>query len=80
MLVEQGRLVIDGLGRATRYRLPAEKGVEPEAGFYPPLSADGQAIRDAVRAPQQQREPVSYQRDFLDAYRPNETFYLPAVC
>src|SRR5690606_17304831 len=43
-----------------------------------PVSANGVAIRNAVRASIQKRHPVGYQRAWLDAYRPNETFYLPA--
>ena len=35
-------------------------------------------IRDAVRQPVQGRQPVGYNRAFLDGYRPNETFYLPS--
>jgi hypothetical protein len=35
-------------------------------------------MKQAVRAPIQNRRPVGYQRDFLNDYRPNETFYLPA--
>ena len=42
-----------------------------------PVSAEGEAIRRAVRAPIQDRRPVGYDRTFLDRYRPNETFYLP---
>ena len=42
-----------------------------------PISAEGEAIRRAVRAPIQDRRPVGYDRTFLDRYRPNETFYLP---
>jgi hypothetical protein len=40
--------------------------------------AGGKAIKQAVRAPIQDRQPVGYQRDFLDDYRPNVTWYLPA--
>ncbi|MFT4176981.1 MAG: Fic family protein [Luteolibacter sp.] len=41
------------------------------------LSPDGRAIRDAVNRPLFDRIPVPYKHEFLDAYRPNETFYLP---
>ena len=41
-------------------------------------SPEGQEIRQAVRAPIQNRRPVGYRRDFLDHYRPNVTYYLPA--
>lgn len=41
-----------------------------------PLSPDGNMVQTWVRAPITQRRPVGYIREFLDAYRPNETFYL----
>ena len=44
---------------------------------YPPLSPEGLELQRLHSRPMGQRKPVSYQRDFLDAYRPNETFYLP---
>lgn len=76
LLVAQGRLGCEGQGRATRYLVPAPQAAPAGIDFYPPLSADGRIIRDAVRLPLPQRRPVGYQRDFLDAYRPNETSYL----
>jgi Fic/DOC family len=40
-------------------------------------SATGREVFDQVSRPLQERKRVSYVRGFLDAYRPNETFYLP---
>ena len=48
-----------------------------EAELYVPLSPEGAAIRDKVRLPLMHRRPVGYQRDFLMAYEPGFTFYLP---
>ena len=42
------------------------------------VSPEAAAVRDAVRAPRHLRRPVGYNREWLEAYRPNETFYLPA--
>lgn len=42
-----------------------------------PISTEGQKIRAYVRLPPIQRKPVGYNRDFLDAYQANQTFYLP---
>lgn len=91
LLIEQKRLLAEGQGKGRRYRLPADnivsgstgaqltvKGHGPDAAGYPPISAQADTIKQAVRAPIQQRYPVGYQRHFLDGYRPNETFYLPA--
>lgn len=51
--------------------------VAAEAELYVPLSPEGAAIRDQVRLALMYRRPVGYQRDFLQAYQPGETFYLP---
>jgi hypothetical protein len=42
------------------------------------VSPEAAVIRDAVLAPQHLRRPAGYHRAWLEAYRPNETFYLPA--
>jgi Fic/DOC family len=87
-LVRQGKLQIAGRGRASRYRLPriaegrgeatVEVIVEGRGELRIPLSPDGEAIEKLVREPLQNRRPVGYNREFLDAYRPNETYYLSA--
>lgn len=48
-----------------------------EAETYIPLSDAGREIYDYIRQPIQRRKPVGYNREFLESYRPNETFYLP---
>ena len=80
LLVEQKRLSAEGRGRATRYRLPASEPPDlPTPGDSAiPVSAEGDAIRRSIAAPIQRRSPVGYNRAFLEAYRPNQTFYLPA--
>jgi hypothetical protein len=91
LLVEQKRLIAEGQRKGRRYRLPpgdvtvrgkpaelAITGYPAQVEIYPPISPEAEAIKQAVRAPVQERQPVSYQRDFLDDYRPNETHYLPA--
>lgn len=82
-LVGQGRLRKEGQARSTRYLLPVQAA--PEAADAAPgdvslpLSDEARAIDIAVRQPVQHRTPVGYQRSFLDSYRPNTTFYLPAA-
>ena len=88
LLVEQQRLTVVGRGRGSRYRLPAITGTAQirEAGdtlqargeVYVPISTEAERIKQAVRAPMQSRNPASYNRAFLDGYRPNETYYLSA--
>ncbi len=86
LLVEQKRLTVKGRARASRYRLPViignVNGVFPSlradmrGEVYLPISPEGDAIRQAVREPIQNRRPVGYNRAFLDSYHPNDTFYL----
>ena len=90
VLVDQGRLQQEGQARASRYGLPENKGrvipldftdsiaVGDQLEVRLPISAEGRAIRQRIRAPIQNRRPVGYQRDFLEGYRPNVTCYLPA--
>ncbi len=86
LLVEQNRLTIEGRARASRYQLPkiaaevtgtllALKG-EMHGEVYVPLSPEGEEIKHTVRQPIQNRSPVGYNRDYLDSYHPNSTFYL----
>jgi hypothetical protein len=75
-LVDAGRLRLTGDGRAARYHLGGEAIPEPEAADVVPLSPEGQALLAYVRQPVTARQPVGYDRAFLDGYRPNETFYL----
>lgn len=85
-LVAEERLLVEGRGSGTRYRVlrrtqftdSAVPGIPPAVETYIPVSAAGESIKQAIRAPIQNRQPVGYVREFLDAYRPNETFYLPA--
>lgn len=91
LLTEQKRLTVEGRGRASRYRITRhDVELRPEAGsvsfnsnapqveIYIPVSLEGASIKQAVGEPIQNRNPVGYNRAFLDAYRPNETFYLSA--
>ena len=83
-LVDDGRLIREGGDRAARYRTPDPTAVraildpEPPAEPAVALSREGKRIRAHIRQPVAARAPVGYKRNFLDAYRPGETFYLPA--
>lgn len=88
-LVEQQRLNLHGDGRARRYNLRINANVAitgvaaiAEAGVvtaesYVPISAGGESIKQSVRRPIHERHLVSYNQEFLDAYRPNNSYYLP---
>jgi hypothetical protein len=49
---------------------------QAQAEILIPLSLDAKQIEAHVRQPLQKRTPVGYNRDFLDDYRPNVSFYL----
>lgn len=76
-LVEAGRLHMSGNRRAARYH--AGPHSEANAGDIVPLSPQGRLALAYVRQPVAARAPVGYDRAFLEAYRPNETFYLSLV-
>ncbi len=78
-LEKTGRILIAGVGRATRY-LPvvaAEKSTEADGGIF--LSADAKEVLSRISRPLSARPPVGYQRKFTDSYQPNATWYLPAA-
>ncbi|WP_026289596.1 Fic family protein [Thioalkalivibrio sulfidiphilus] len=81
-LVAEGRIRPLGAGRARRY-IAAAKPLAPSVtgdDVFPqhiPLSADSRDILAYVHQPLTARKPVGYQRDFLSAYEPNQTWYLP---
>lgn len=78
-LIASGELVSSGKGRATRYELAKVAPVSnPDAinSELLPLSGQAREIRQYVSQPQQKRQPVGYNRSFLDNYQPNSSSYL----
>ncbi len=85
-LVDSERLSMEGSGRWARYRMPRLLTITAYAAVAEdsktgnlvgmPLSNAGAEIWDYVRQPIGARQPVGYDRSFLDSYRPNETYYL----
>lgn len=74
-----------GSGKGTRYRLAAGPGAtgQPPATQRDELIATQTApeiaeVRALIRRPREIRKYVTYNADFLYAYVPGETFYLPA--
>jgi hypothetical protein len=84
--VSEKRVTIEGERRWAKYRLPLrqqkqapvapEETAEREAEASLPLSSSSKEIRQYLRQPLTARKPVGYRREFLDQYRPNDTFYL----
>ena len=90
-LVDAGRLVKKGDDRWAKYHLPAtapektpattEMSTAPPAAVVDeeaavPLSPASKGIRKYLSQVVTARKPVGYKREFLESYRPNETFYL----
>lgn len=82
-LIENGQIIATGEGRARRYfgvrTQTGDNTLAARPGNFPnfiPVSADSQDILAYIDQPLEARRPVGYQRDFLDGYRPNETWYL----
>jgi hypothetical protein len=84
-LVDAGRLVKQGEGRAAKYCMPetpqAQVADSPAARAgaeeaIVPLSTASAAIRRYLRQSLGARKPAGYNREFLDSYRPNASFYL----
>ena len=89
--VAGGDIVAVGQARARRYVASAQAAnanrasganrVEGTADHFPatiPLSADSRDVLAYVDQPLAARKPVGYQREFLESYQPNVTWYLPA--
>ena len=87
-LVKAKRLSIEGESIALVYkvalgRVVAHTGVAAAGSadwvwgeLYVSVSPEGARIRDQVRGPLMHRRPIGYQRQFLEAYQPGQTFYL----
>lgn len=78
-LVDQKKLVAVGEARARRYLASQDTGTAAEEDTFPsyiPLSANSRDVLAYIDQPLEARKPVGYQRDFLDAYVPNQTWYL----
>ena len=54
----------------------AKAGDMVHAEILIPLSSEAKEVEAKVRQPLVLRQPVGYNRAFLDSYRPNETYYL----
>ena len=88
-LLAEGRIIAIGEGRSRCYQVPDASTLKPDAfqsdGLKTdnvpaviPLSADSRDILIYIEQPVEARHPVGYQREFLDDYQLNKTFYLSA--
>ncbi len=81
-LVKMGIIRVEGLGRSSKYVINENLDntaleAEPlQKASIIPLSQEGKALQRLISVPIQLRQHVSYRREFLDSYEPNQTFYL----
>ncbi len=93
-LAKTGRLERHGAGRAIVYRIPEAAGAassETTAAVERALStleqtqqalqwsAQARALVAQLSEPLGTRKPITYQRSFVDNYKPNESSFLPAL-
>jgi Fic family protein len=81
-LVDRGLVRVEGDPRTRRYVAGSRPAESTDAAAITegiPVSPAGERVRELVNRPLMERRPTSYVRAFLDQYRPNETFYLPAI-
>lgn len=83
-LTKAGEILASGNSKSRRYfdaSHEKSKNEVPKSGkeVYPkfiPLSADSKDILSYIDQSFEARKPIGYQSDFLESYRPNETWYL----
>lgn len=83
-LQNAGYLSIEGKTRGTKYFLKDEQKESALTAALSdhddiPLSPEGKHIRQLMKRSLQQRKPVGYNRDFLDKYQANVSFYLTSA-
>jgi Fic family protein len=80
-LVSKGQVKVEGRGRATVYRIPESKPATASTNLQGEISLSLPALEilEYVQRPLAARQPVAYDRSFLDRYIPNETWYLTEV-
>lgn len=81
LLVKNNDLVAIGRARARRYKLPhtpEKERFQSFKGIPLPMTEAAALIQERVSQPLHARQPVTYNREFLENYRPNITYYLPA--
>lgn len=80
--VDKGKLIQEGAGRGTKYKVVADSPVEgspsvSDRADHPYFSKASQPSLRILDQPIHQRSPVSYQIERLEDYTPNETRYVP---
>ena len=85
-LIVREQVYREGQGRSVKYRCVKEIAATAHAAVTAsamvhgeimiPLTSEAKEVEALLRQPLVLRQPVGYNRAFLDSYRPNETYYL----
>lgn len=78
-LVKAKAVRIEGAARNSKYYINAvvpDNDEPAQTKFKVPLTHEAEEVHKQITVPIQLRRHVSYQREFLDSYQPNQTFYL----
>lgn len=78
-LVGAGQVQATGQKRGRRYHLPPADDATAHPSGHPLFSATALTRINRVRQPLITRDPCTYNATWLDAYQPNQTFYLSAT-
>lgn len=79
-LVHSGQLTRLNAGPATRYRTAGSDSVPPSSAAASLILSPGAAqLRTALLQPIGLRTPVTYRREFVDGYVPNQSTLLPST-
>ena len=77
-LLAAGKIHSEGNSVARVYKLCSKDAeVQVQTEVYVPMSAEGAKIRESVRQALMHRRPVGCKPEFLEAYEPGHTWYLP---
>src|SRR3989338_627756 len=77
LLVRQKKITVINAGPERHYQYLPIITDSNMRNYAIDFSKESQAILHKIKQPLHKRKPVGYQRAFLDAYRPNKTYYLP---
>ena len=83
VLLQGGKVEREKDGRTTRYRLKFAAPLASDSEQAPsitaelPWSSESRVLRASLLRPLAVREVVTYQRDLVDSYQPNQTTWLP---
>lgn len=77
LLIKQAQVIAIGQARARKYKIAPKKEILIPIKSLIPLSIGARKIEEEVSQPLAARKRTTYNRKFLEKYKPNHTYYLP---